>query len=40
MIYKGYTIIYKIYNEYIKIVEIFNQNLSLSQKTIGKKNND
>lgn len=27
MIYKGYTIIYKIYDKYIKIVEIFNQNL-------------
>lgn len=29
MIYKGYTIIYKIYDEYIKIVEIFNQNLPI-----------
>ena len=27
MIYKGYTIIYKVYDNYIKIVEIFNQNL-------------
>ncbi|MEA3553855.1 MAG: type II toxin-antitoxin system RelE/ParE family toxin [Campylobacterota bacterium] len=27
MIFRGYTIIYKIYDEYIKIVEIFNKNL-------------
>jgi len=32
MIYKGYTIIYKIYDEYIKIVEIFNQNLPTIKK--------
>ena len=29
MTFKGYTIIYKIYNDYIKIVEIFNQNLPI-----------
>lgn len=29
MTYKGYTIIYKIYDNHIKIVEIFNQNLPL-----------
>jgi len=29
MIYKGYTIIYKIYDDSIKIVEIFNQNLPI-----------
>lgn len=33
MIYKGYTIIYKIYDEHIKIVEIFNQNLPLLKET-------
>ena len=29
MIFKGYTITYKIYDEYILIVEIFNQNLPI-----------
>lgn len=32
MVFSGYTIIYKIYDEYIQIVEIFNQNLPISQK--------
>lgn len=27
MVFRGYTIIYKIYDNYIAIVEIFNQNL-------------
>ncbi len=30
MIFKGYTIIYKIYDEYILIVEIFNHNLPVT----------
>ena len=30
MVYKGYTIIYKIYDEYILIVEIFNHNLPIA----------
>ena len=29
MIFKGYTVIYKIYDDYINIVEIFNQNLPM-----------
>ena len=29
MTFKGYTIIYKIYDDYINIVEIFNQNLPI-----------
>ena len=29
MIFKGYTIIYKIYDDYINIIEIFNQNLPI-----------
>jgi hypothetical protein len=29
MTFKGYTIIYKIYDNHIQIVEIFNQNLPL-----------
>ncbi|MEA2017523.1 MAG: type II toxin-antitoxin system RelE/ParE family toxin [Campylobacterota bacterium] len=33
MTYKGYTIIYKIYDEHIKIVEIFNQNLPILKET-------
>jgi plasmid stabilization system protein ParE len=29
MVFRGYTIIYKIYDDYIQIVEIFNQNLPI-----------
>ncbi len=31
MIYKGHTIIYKIYENHINIVEIFNQNLPVGK---------
>ena len=31
MIFKGYTIIYKIYDDYINIIKIFNQNLPISE---------
>jgi plasmid stabilization system protein ParE len=32
MVFRGYTIIYKISGEFIIIVEIFNQNLPVAQK--------
>lgn len=32
MVFRGYTIIYKIYEDFIQIVEIFNQNLPVSKK--------
>ena len=34
MIYKGYTVIYKIYDDYILMVEIFNHNLPVIPNTI------
>ena len=34
MVYKGYTVIYKIYDNYILIVEIFNHNLPVTPNTI------
>ncbi len=30
MIFRGYTIVYKIYDNYILIIEIFNQNLPVT----------
>lgn len=33
MVYKGYTVIYKIYDNYILIVEIFNHNLPVTPNT-------
>ena len=32
MTFRGYTIIYKIYDNYIQILEIFNQNLPILKK--------